>query len=159
MEHRYAGASAVESGYGFAALEVVLVKRKSTTAAERVAVVLTLGNDPDVWRLVSEDMDGIAANLVRVKKMNAQKNRVHVEESAQLFKGSLEPFFTLISATSQEHVMDKLSLSLKKALLLMAMERYSCNNEKICRALGLTKGKLEKELRLCGLLNQEKKAA
>jgi len=158
MEHRYAGASTGERCYGFAAVEVVLVKR-TAAPAERVAVVLTLGDDPDVWRLMSEGMDDIAANLVRVKKMNAQKNRVHVEESAQLFKRSLEPFFTLISATSQEHVMDKLSLSLRKALLLMAMERYSCNSEKICRALGLTRGKLEKELKLCGLLNQEKKVA
>lgn len=159
MEHRYAGASAGKSNYGFATVEVVLVKRTATPGADRVAVVLTLGDDPDIWRLVSEDMDDIAANLVRVRKMNAQKNRVHVEESAQLFKRSLEPLFTLISATAQEHVLDKLSLSLRKALLLMAMERYSCNNEKICRALGLTKAKLERELRLCGLLNQEKKVA
>ncbi len=159
MEHRYAGASAGESSYGFAAMEVVLVKRKATPAAERIAVVLTLGNDPDIRRLVNEDMDGIATNLVRVTKMNAQKSRVHVEESAQLFKRSLEPFFALISATSQEHVMDKLSLSLRKALLLMAMERYSCNSEKICRALGLTRAKLEKELKLCGLFHQEKKVA
>lgn len=139
-------------------MEVILVKRQPSDFAERIAVVLTVGNDPDVWHLLHEEMDDIAANLVRVKQMKTE-NKVHVEESAQLFKKSLKPLFTLISATAQEHVMDKLSLSLRKALLLMAMERYSCNSEKMCRALGLTKGKLEKELKLCGLTNQDKKAA
>lgn len=158
MEDRFAGASADRCSSGFGAMEVVLVKRQPAVSAERIAVVLTLGNDPDIWRLVNEDMDSIANNLVRVSKMNRQKP-VHVEESAQLFKKSLEPLFTLISATSQEHVMDKLSLSLKKALLLMAMERYHCNTDKMCRALGLSKSKLEKELRRCGLLNREKEAA
>lgn len=158
MEERYAGASAGESRYGFAAMEVVLVKRQASPAAERIAAVLTLGNDPDIWRLVNEEMDDIARNLVRVKQMNTEKQG-YVDESAQLFKKSLEPLFTLISATAKEHIMDKLSLSLKKALLLMAMERYNCNSEKMCRALGLSRTKLEKELKLCGLLAQEQKAA
>lgn len=158
MEGRFAGASADRCSNGFGAMEVVLVKRQPSDSAERMAVVLTLGNDPDIWRLVNEDMDSIANNLVRLKQMNRQ-NRVHVDESAQLFKKSLEPLFTLISATSQQHVMDKLSLSLRKALLLMAMERYHCNTDKICRALGLSKSKLEKELKRCGLWSREKEAA
>lgn len=158
MENKYAGASAGESCYGFAAMEVVLMRRQTDPGAQRIAAVLTLGNDPDVWRLINEEMDDIARNLVRVKKMNSQKQE-HVEESAQLFKKTLEPLFTLISATAQEHIMDKLSLSLRKALLLMAMERYSCNSEKMCRALGLSKTKLEKELKLCGLVTQDQRAA
>lgn len=158
MENRFAGASAGESCCGLAAMEVVLVKRNSAPGAERIAAVLTLGNDPDIWRLVNEDMDDIARNLVRVKQMKTEK-REHVEESAQLFKRNLEPLFSLISATAKDHILDKLSLSLRKALLLMAMERYSCNSEKMCRALGLTKAKLEKELKLCGLSGDEQKAA
>ncbi|GFO66262.1 hypothetical protein GMPD_41810 [Geomonas paludis] len=139
-------------------MEVVLVKRQQPPSAERVAVVLTVAYDPDVWQLVNEEMDQIAANVMRVKTMKKER-KIHVDESAQLFERSLEPFFTLISATSKEHVMDKLSVSLRKALLLMAMERYDCNRERMCRALGLTKAKLEKELKLCGLLTQEQRAA
>ncbi|MBU5615261.1 hypothetical protein [Geomonas azotofigens] len=149
---------ACTAGDGFGAMEVVLVKRQQPPDAERIAVVLTVAYDPDVWRLLNEDMDKIASNLMRVRKMNSDR-KIHVDESAQLFQRSLEPFFTLISATSKEHVMDKLSVSLRKALLLMAMERYDCNREKMCRALGLTKAKLEKELRLCGLVNREQQAA
>lgn len=156
MVGRHAGANT--EGDGFGAMEVVLVKRQHPPLGERVAVVLTLACDIDVWRLVDEDMDQITSNLMRIQKMNAEK-RMHVDENAQLFKGSLEPFFTLISATAKEHVMDKLSASLRKALLLMAMERYNCNREKVCRALGLTRAKLDKELRRCGLLAQDQQAA
>ncbi|WP_129124513.1 hypothetical protein [Geomonas oryzae] len=156
MVDKHAGACM--EGDGFGAMEVVLVKRQHPPRGERVAVVLTLACDPDVWRLVNEDMDEIAANLMRVRKMNTEK-RIHVDENARLFQGSLEPFFTLISATAKEHVMDKLSASLRKALLLMAMERYDCNREKVCRALGLTRTKLDKELRRCGLLAQDQQAA
>ncbi|QXE90628.1 hypothetical protein [Geomonas subterranea] len=156
MVSNHRGACA--AGDGFGAIEVVLVKRQQPPGAERIAVVLTVAYDPDVWQLVNEGMDEIAANVMRVRKMNSER-KMHVEESAQLFQRSLEPFFTLISATSKEHVMDKLSVSLRKALLLMAMERYDCNREKMCRALGLTKAKLEKELKLCGLVNQDLRAA
>lgn len=156
MMGNHAGAST--AGDGFGAMEVVLVKRQHPPEAERVAVVLTVAYDPDVWRLVNEDMDGITANLVRVRNMKTEMKR-DVEESAELFQRTLEPLFTLISATSKEHVMDKLSISLRKALLLMAMERYDCNREKVCRALGLTKSKLEKELELCGLPARKRQAA
>lgn len=151
-------AGACTAGEGFGAMEVVLFNRRQLPSDVRVAVVLTVAYDPDVWRLVNEDLDAIASNVMRVRKMNDNR-KTRVEESAELFQRSLEPFFTLISATSKEHIMDKLSVSLRKALLLMAMERYNCNREKMCRALGLTKAKLEKELKLCGLLNQDQKAA
>ncbi|UPU36804.1 hypothetical protein M1B72_03570 [Geomonas paludis] len=156
MVTNHRGACTAKDGFG--AMEVVLVKRQQPPSAERVAVVLTVAYDPDVWQLVNEEMDQIAANVMRVKTMKKER-KIHVDESAQLFERSLEPFFTLISATSKEHVMDKLSVSLRKALLLMAMERYDCNRERMCRALGLTKAKLEKELKLCGLLTQEQRAA
>lgn len=158
MVVKHAGMSSGECFGGFGAVEVVLTREQPGTTSRRIAAVLSVANDPDVWRLVSEDMDAIAANLVRVNRMNTE-SRIHVDENAQFFENSLEPFFTLISATSKEHVMDKLSVSLRKALLLMAMERYSCNSERVCRALGISKGKLEKELKLCGLAAREKEAA
>jgi DNA-binding NtrC family response regulator len=149
--------------------------KKGTTAANRVIrmtitrgdaaatgdardVVLTVGNDWETLNFVNDNMDHIATNLVRMTKMNAQR-QMHVEESAQLFERNLQPLFTLISATTSEHVMDKLSNSLKKALLLMAMDRYSCDSDSICRALGISRVKLEKELKRCGLSRQESQAA
>lgn len=144
--------------FHYRAIEVVLMKRDGWTGNGEVASVLTVENDWDTLGFVKDNMSDITANMVRVKFMNSE-NRMHVEESAQLFEKNLVPLFTLISATAKDHVLDKLSVSLRKALLLMAMDRYSCDSESICRALGLSKGKLEKELKRCGLLPQEQKAA
>ena len=144
--------------YHYRAIEVVLVPRGGKATREDQAAVLTVDNDWDTLNFVNDNMSDIAANMVGVKRMN-RASIMHVEESAQLFERNLEPFFTLISATATEHVLDKLSVSLRKALLLMAMDRYRCDSESMCRALGLSKGKLEKELKRCGLLQQERKAA
>jgi DNA-binding protein Fis len=136
----------------------ITISDKDSSAKDDVPVALTLANDWETLRFTKENMDAVVANLVRVKQMDAH-NRRQVEESAELFEKNLEPLFALISATAQEHVMDKLSVSLKKALLLMAMDRYNCDSDRICRALGMTKGKLEKELQRCGLSQQTRKAA
>ena len=55
------------------------------------------------------------------------------------------------AASNGQGVMDKLSASLKKALLLMVMERYKSDREKACRVLGISREKLETELKLCGV--------
>ncbi|HBG08109.1 MAG: hypothetical protein A2075_22260 [Geobacteraceae bacterium GWC2_58_44] len=158
MGYRCTDATKKVGTYSFRAIEVVLVKQDPSAAEDDAAVVLTVDNDWETLRFVKDNMDAVAANLMRVKHMNAQR-RMHVEESAQLFERNLEPLFALISATAQEHVMDKLSVSLRKALLLMAMDRYSCDSDRICRALGISRGKLEKELKRCGLPHQARKAA
>lgn len=142
----------------YIAVAVTLRKRKAVGPSEPSKVVLTIGNDQDAIDFVKENMDRVVANVVRVKQMNANR-RTDVEESAQLFKQNLEPLFSIISATANEHVLDKLSLSLRKALLLMAMERYSCDSDRICRALGISRSKLERELKRCGLQHQERNAA
>ena len=158
MGHRCKDAMHRAGSYHYRALEVVLVKQAGLGSHAEQRTVLTVENDWDTLNFVKENMADITANMVRVNAMNLENNP-HVEESAKLFENNLQPLFTLISATATEHVMDKLSVSLRKALLLMAMDRYSCDSESICRALGITRVKLEKELKRCGLLQQEQQAA
>lgn len=158
MGHRCKDATQRAGSYHYRAIEVVLVKSSSGAAKHDPANVLTVENDWDTLSFVKDNMADITANMVRVKSMNSENN-AHVQESAELFQKNLEPLFTLISATATDHVLDKLSVSLRKALLLMAMDRYSCDSEGMCRALGITRGKLEKELKRCGLLRLEQKAA
>ena len=158
MGYRGKDAAPRTHSYRYRAIKVVLAERNGDAANGDPTAVLTVFNDWDTLSFVNGNMDDIAANMVRARRMNSG-NRKHVEESAKLFKKNLGPFFTLISATATDHVLDKLSVSLRKALLLMAMDRYSSDSESMCRALGLTRGKLEKELKLCGLLPQERKAA
>ena len=64
---------------------------------------------------------------------------------------NLEPLVSSLAAANGQGVMDKLSSSLKKALLLMVMERYQSDREKACRVLGISREKLETELKLCGV--------
>lgn len=144
-------ASEENAGEGtFRIMEVVMVKKEAVGVGRTSSQILTVDNQWDTLRYVQENMDEIIAMMVKVKRMETNSRR-KIDENARLFERNLEPLFSLISATSQENLMDKLSSSLKKALLLMALDRYHCDRDTICRALGITKDKLDKEMKACGL--------
>ncbi|GAB7027010.1 hypothetical protein [Geotalea toluenoxydans] len=134
----------------FRIMEVVMVKKGPVGVGMTSSQILTVDNHWDTLRYVQENMDEIIATMVKVIRMETNSRR-KIDENARLFEKNLEPLFSLISATSKENLMDKLSSSLKKALLLMALDRYQCDRDTICRALGITKDKLDKEMKACGL--------
>lgn len=140
----------------FRAVRVELITGRSEPAREHRPVVLTVQNDWDTLDYVKDNLGAIASNAIKTRQSEEQQ-RQEADDSEELFSRNLHPLFTLISATASNHVMDKLSASLKKALLLMAMERYSCDSDSICRVLGISRGKLEKELQRCGLSRAPKK--
>ncbi|MBJ6727057.1 hypothetical protein [Geomesophilobacter sediminis] len=140
-----------DKGNGYSAIEVVLVESNGEPAEGAIPDVLMVNDDLETLHFVQNNMGEFVGNLVRVKQMN--ERRAEIEENARLFQRNLEPLFSLITATAKDHILDKFSHSLRKALLLMAMERYSCDSDLMCRALGLTRPKLEKELKRCGLVN------
>lgn len=150
MGYRYSNPSEKAGECDYRIMEVVMVKKGSIVQGKAASQVLTVDNQWDTLRFVQENMDEVIGNMVKVKRMEA-KSRMKIDDNAKLFQKNLEPLFSLISATCKENVMDKLSNSLKKALLLMALERYHCDREVICRALGITRDKLDKEMRACGL--------
>ena len=133
----------------FRLIEMVMTKKNSIQSLP-VRAVITIDNHVETIRYVQSNMTDFVTNCVRVEAMEANA-RKKVEENARLFEQHLEPFFTVVAATTQKNVLDKLSSALKKALILMAMEKYHCNKESICRALGLSPEKLEREIDLCGL--------
>lgn len=133
----------------FRLIEMVMTK-KSPIQSVPVKAIITIDNHAETLRYVQSNMTDFVTNCVKVKAMEANARR-KVEESAILFEQNLEPFFSVVAATAPKNVLDKLSSALKKALLLMAMEKYQSNKESICKALGLTREKLEREIALCGL--------
>ncbi|ACM19860.1 hypothetical protein Geob_1501 [Geotalea daltonii FRC-32] len=150
MGYRYV-APEEKAGEGvFRIMEVVMVKKGPVGVGMTSSQILTVDNHWDTLRYVQENMDEIIATMVKVMRMETNSRR-KIDENARLFEKNLEPLFSLISATSKENLMDKLSSSLKKALLLMALDRYQCDRDTICRALGITKDKLDKEMKACGL--------
>lgn len=149
MGYRYRMRNEKADEHDFRTMEVVIVRKKDGQEISQAQVV-TLDNHYETLKYVQENMGDFVANIVRVKRMETAERQT-INDNVNLFERNLEPLFSHISQTCQEHVLDKLSLSLKKALLLMAMDRYQCNQESVCRALGLSPERLQQELTSCGL--------
>ena len=133
----------------FRTMTVVMV-RKDDAGEELVATqVLLVDNHGESLRYAREHMEQLATNVLRVKRLDDRKRR-RMEESAALFEKNLEPLFSMISNRS-DRLLGTLRCSLKKALLLMAMDRYHCNQDEVCQALGLSRDQLARELRICGI--------
>jgi len=143
-------------GADFRLLEVVMaIKNPATFGKSTARMIITVDNHWETLHFVHENMDEFIKNIIMVRKMEVN-DRKKVEENSKIFERHLEPLFTLISQTAQSNVLDKLSCSLKKALILMAMGRYSDNKDSICKALGISRDKLDKEMVLCGLGHNRK---
>lgn len=138
-------------------MEMVIMQSEKSSKRSNVQVVM-LDGDRDTVTFAQEEMNEIVANVIRVKKMET-KTAKKIDESAQLFERNLQPWFSLLTQTVQGgHLLDKLSNSLKKALILMAMEKYHCNRESVAKVLGLSRERLEKEMATCGI-NSRRSAA
>lgn len=138
-------------------LEVKIMK-KSVAATEGTRTQLLLvDNEHETLRYVQDNMDDFIGNLLRTKRLEEKEQR-RVEESSRLFEENLEPLFNLLASTAGSRVLQKMSTSLKKALLLMAMERYASDPASICQVLGITPATLEKEINACGLTLAKKAA-
>ncbi|SNB45310.1 hypothetical protein [Geobacter sp. DSM 9736] len=150
MGHRYVIPTERDGDYSFRMMEVVMVEKMGGGKETSTSRVMLVDNHWDTLRYVQEHMNDFVSNMIKVNKMTRDTSR-KIDESAQLFEKNLQPLFSIISETSKTHILDKLSNSLKKALILMAMDRYKSDTESICKALGITQDKLEREMNLCGL--------
>jgi DNA-binding protein Fis len=131
-------------------MEVRLRKKSAAPGTKDDLRLLMVDSHWDTMRYVQENMEDCVGNIVRLKRLESQTAK-GVNESAALFQKNLEPLISSLAASKGQGVMDKLSASLKKALLLLVMERYQSDREKACRVLGISREKLENELKLCGV--------
>jgi len=95
--------------------------------------------------------------MIKVKKME-EHDRKKAAESADIFGNRLRPLFSRISESANRNLLANLSKSLKKALILMSMERYAGDKDTICSVLGIDREKLDKEMNLCGFKRGRKAA-
>ena len=140
----------------FRLMEVVMVK-KTPAGESTTAQVIVIDNDQETLRHVQENWNDFIDNIIRIKKME-DIDRKKIAESADIFGRGLKPFFSRISESAHKNLLANLSKSMKKALILMALERYDGNKDLICKVLGINRDKLDTEMRLCGL-EQIRKAA
>ncbi|MCM0082331.1 hypothetical protein L4X63_12105 [Geomonas sp. Red32] len=138
-------------GYDYRIMEVRLRKKGAPPDAKEDLRLLMVDSHWETLRFVQDNMEDVVGNIVKLKRSEPVGTK-GINESAALFQSKLEPLITTLAASKKgEGVMDKLSLSLKKALLLMVMERYHSDREQACKVLGISREKLEKELVLCGV--------
>jgi DNA-binding protein Fis len=136
--------------FDYSIMEVRLRKKGAPAGTKEDLRLMTVDNHWETLRFVQDNMEECVGNIVRLKRMQDHRAK-GVAESAALFEKNLEPLISSFAASNGQGVMDKLSASLKKALLLMVMERYHSDREKACRVLGISREKLETELKLCGV--------
>lgn len=150
MGYRDRTASDKSGAFDFCIVEVRLRKKNAAVGTKEDLRLLMVDSHYDTLRFVQENMEECVRNLVRLKKLES-KPATALNESAELFQKNLEPLVSSLSALKGQGLMDKLSISLKKALLLLVLERYQSDREKACRVLGISREKLESELKLCGV--------
>lgn len=149
MAYRSVTSSEKATPYAFRAIEVVAVKKPDSTEFRETTTVVLVDNHMDTLRFVQENMHDFVRNVLKVRKMNANMRRI--DENARLFESNLKQLFAVISEKTGKSLLDKLSHSLKKALILMAMDRYKSDKDLICSVFGISRDRLEKEMDLCGL--------
>lgn len=128
--------------YDFCIMEVRLKKKSAAPGTKEDLRMLMVDSHWETLHYVQDNMQEFIANVVRLRRM---------ESKALAFRNNLEPLLSTLRAANGEGVMDKLSSPLKKALLQMVMERFHSDREKACRMLGISREKLDSELRLCGV--------
>ena len=156
MGYRCAMPKENANDYEFRIMEVIIVK-KSAVGETTSSQVLFVDNNQETLRHVQEDWNDFINNLIKVKKME-EHDRQKVAESSEIFGKRLQPLFSRIVASTNKNLLANMSKSLKKALLLMAMERYAGDTDVICKVLGINRERLDNEMNLCGL-KQGRKAA
>jgi len=137
-------------------MEVVMMKNGKARGRVSSNHLLFVDNNQETIKFVQESMDDIITNIIRVNKMSTINKKV--DENAKLFEKNLDPLFSIMAEKTEGSILDKLSTSLKKALILMAMDRYKSNSDSVCKALGISKEKLAGEMELCGI-SRERHAA
>ena len=149
MGYRYHNVLELCGDADFRTMRVMVVRKGHAQENLVVTQTMLVDNHSDTLRYTQENMERLASNVMRVKRLDTREQR-RTEDSAQLFEKNLEPLFSMVSNRS-ERLLGTLSSSLKKALLLMAMDRYHCDPEEVCRALGISRDQLARELRNCGI--------
>lgn len=150
MAYRLITPSEKVTPYSFRAIEVVAVQKPSSKEFRESTTIVLVDNHLETLRFVEENMHDVVKNVLKVRKMNTRSRRI--DENAKLFESNLKQLFAVISEKTGKSLLDRLSHSLKKALILMAMERYDSDKDLICSIFGISRDKLEKEMDSCGLI-------
>jgi len=117
--------------------------------------ILLLNNDLETLLFVEEHLSSVVNNAVMVKKHEYSRHDTPVEFME--FCRKFEPLINAIIMRQEKNLLSRMTSSLKKAILSLAIDRCNSDRTTICHALGLSDRELDEELRLCGLMISDKR--
>lgn len=117
--------------------------------------ILLLNNDLETLLFVETFLDRVITNAVMVKKHEYTRCD-DIRDDFKEFCRSCEPLIDAIIMRREKNLLSRITSSLKKAILSIAIDRCNADRRMICNALGLSERQLEEELRLCGLRISDK---
>lgn len=127
-------------GYRYRGVEVTVV-RQSDAGHTVTTLAICVDTDPDTLRFVRENMHEIVRN------------------AKGAFRATTRPSQVTDRSTNGGHpaksgLLDRLSPTLKKAFLTMALERNHNDRHAVCKMLGISTDRLITELTTCGLIQK-----
>ena len=128
---------------GHRMVELAVVNRGERQNVSNLA--LYVDGDPDTLQFVRENLQEVVRNVTLAGLL-----AVHRPESSGTPPRQRDQ--------ASPGLLDRLSPPLKKAFLLMALDRYRHNPQALCAALGISGERLKKEMITCGLLQDMKTA-
>jgi hypothetical protein len=139
------------SQYPFRAIEVAPARReRDHYDGPASSMFILVDGDSDTLQFVQENLFEIVNNVLRVRKMKPSIR--NIDENARIFERNLQSLFAMVVQERGSSLLDEMSHSLKKALIILAIERYRNDRERICKVFGISRDKLEQEMITCGLL-------
>ena len=143
----------------FRVMEVVSMRKRIGDKGIPISQRMLVANHPETIEDVRENLDEFVVNVIKVRNMQ-ERDRKCLEETSRLFEQNLQQLFTMITTSKQtSKVLEKLSCSLRKALLLLALERCDNDQDEVCRTLGMTPKGLARELDSFGITPVKKAKA
>ncbi len=128
---------------------------RGNIGAKSFSQILLLNNDRETLLFVEQHLDSIVNNVVMAKRYDHAPDGTGPEEFGEFCK-SFEPLIDAVIKQREKNLLSRMTSSLKKAILSIAIDRCNSDRTTICNALGLTEGQLDEELRLCGLRISDK---
>jgi hypothetical protein len=138
----------------YLALEMVGKMAAEGSGLVPFSQVLVVAGDKETLHFLELHMDQVVRNVAQAKKI-AWSSGDRVDEGPQYFEKKIETMLEILPDKWSRGRFEALAISMKKALLLISLDRFHGNWEMICRVLGISRGELDREMRSCGIVPAE----
>lgn len=139
-----------DTSKGFRVIELTGKLDHETRGKKSFNQILLLNNDLETLLFVEMSLDRVVYNAVLARK-HEYKNDDNERNDFKEFCRSFEPLIDAIIMRPEKNLLSRITASLKKAILTIAIDRCKSDRARICNELGLSDRQLDEELRLCGL--------